>query len=384
MAVRLIEYIVKKNGIEPATKKFGGLQGEHNATKLLFSFEEELLSELLLLSNDGELMYRFDAINAEGRKKSTEPYLLEFKDSEEDGISHSMEYPLEEWLTRFPGIIKVVLAVAHICENKTEMELYSFPVAIEIKPTPDGKESKEENRESITSLAEIAKNAANECKESADLSQWAKELAEQACNRTEEAQRTLEEDSTLVIRGGKADSRFNVDLIVDEQLLENSKNPIANSAVYAELQKNSEYINAELQKNADYIDTKFQKFADYIVEQGISGIWSYRKWESGLAECWGRYIGESTKTLTTWGNLFIAPVNTKRIPYPFPFIAIPVETARVFDNSEYLACFGYAQSKGGNTFTESGIYNFARGADKTSSEINILPGIDLHVIGRWK
>lgn len=26
--------------------------------------------------------------------------------------------------------------------------------------------------------------------------------------------------------------------------------------------------------------------ADYIVEQGVSGIWTYRKWASGVAECW--------------------------------------------------------------------------------------------------
>lgn len=26
---------------------------------------------------------------------------------------------------------------------------------------------------------------------------------------------------------------------------------------------------------------------DYVVEQGISGIWTYRKWASGIAECWG-------------------------------------------------------------------------------------------------
>lgn len=28
--------------------------------------------------------------------------------------------------------------------------------------------------------------------------------------------------------------------------------------------------------------------ADYVVEQGTSGIWTYRKWNSGIAECWGR------------------------------------------------------------------------------------------------
>lgn len=27
--------------------------------------------------------------------------------------------------------------------------------------------------------------------------------------------------------------------------------------------------------------------ADYVVEQGTSGIWTYRKWNSSIAECWG-------------------------------------------------------------------------------------------------
>jgi hypothetical protein len=26
---------------------------------------------------------------------------------------------------------------------------------------------------------------------------------------------------------------------------------------------------------------------DYIIEQGTDGIWTYRKWNSGIAECWG-------------------------------------------------------------------------------------------------
>ena len=27
---------------------------------------------------------------------------------------------------------------------------------------------------------------------------------------------------------------------------------------------------------------------DYPVEEGTSGIWTYRKWASGLSECWGK------------------------------------------------------------------------------------------------
>ena len=36
--------------------------------------------------------------------------------------------------------------------------------------------------------------------------------------------------------------------------------------------------------------------ADYVVEQGTSGIWTYRKWKSGIAECW------TTSTLNTTGT----------------------------------------------------------------------------------
>ena len=50
---------------------------------------------------------------------------------------------------------------------------------------------------------------------------------------------------------------------------------------------------------------------DYIVEQGISGIWTYRKWNSGILECWSC----TTHTFPTSGDetgivgLVIASIN---------------------------------------------------------------------------
>ena len=35
---------------------------------------------------------------------------------------------------------------------------------------------------------------------------------------------------------------------------------------------------------------------DYVVEQGTSGIWTYRKWNSGLAECWGEVTANTAIT----------------------------------------------------------------------------------------
>ena len=38
--------------------------------------------------------------------------------------------------------------------------------------------------------------------------------------------------------------------------------------------------------------------ADYVVAQGTSGIWTYRKWNSGITECW------TTSTLNTTGTFW--------------------------------------------------------------------------------
>lgn len=35
----------------------------------------------------------------------------------------------------------------------------------------------------------------------------------------------------------------------------------------------------------------FEEPVDYIVEQGKSGSWTYRKWNSGVSECWGTVTG---------------------------------------------------------------------------------------------
>ena len=45
-----------------------------------------------------------------------------------------------------------------------------------------------------------------------------------------------------------------------------------------------------------------QAMADYIVEQGTSGGWTYRKWNSGIAECWG-LENKASATLNANGYL---------------------------------------------------------------------------------
>lgn len=42
------------------------------------------------------------------------------------------------------------------------------------------------------------------------------------------------------------------------------------------------------------------KAKDYVVEQGVNGIWTYVKWASGRAECYGTAQQNITKTGTFW------------------------------------------------------------------------------------
>ena len=53
-----------------------------------------------------------------------------------------------------------------------------------------------------------------------------------------------------------------------------------------------------------YMDEEYaSNGVDYVVDQGVSDIWTYRKWASGIAECWGK----GTKTMThyaTYGGFY--------------------------------------------------------------------------------
>ena len=47
-----------------------------------------------------------------------------------------------------------------------------------------------------------------------------------------------------------------------------------------------------------------EKRADYVVEQGTDGIWTYRKWASGIAECWGDTGVITITNYNTYNNMY--------------------------------------------------------------------------------
>ena len=55
-------------------------------------------------------------------------------------------------------------------------------------------------------------------------------------------------------------------------------------------------------ENCFYIITDDTTEKDYIVEQGVSGMWTYRKWASGIAECWGVQDVDVPSVTKEWGQ----------------------------------------------------------------------------------
>lgn len=74
-----------------------------------------------------------------------------------------------------------------------------------------------------------------------------------------------------------------------------------------------------------YIGKSFKE--DYIVEHGTSGIWTYRKWNSGDAECWGEYSATLTHYYASGG--FYGYWGTIQLPFNFTKVNCKTYTAQV-------------------------------------------------------
>lgn len=128
---------------------------------------------------------------------------------------------------------------------------------------------------------------------------------------------------------------------------------------------------------------------DMIVEQGTSainhtvdgvtarsGTWSYRKWSSGIMECWG--IGNvNVKVNMTWSGtgLYYGVVST--INFPFAFTEIPVCTVDVAYGDDDKSLVVASCGRGTNVYARPIML-----CRNTSGTFNC--DLHYHAIGRWK
>ena len=115
-----------------------------------------------------------------------------------------------------------------------------------------------------------------------------------------------------------------------------------------------------------------QAVADFVVEQGDSGIWSYRKWYSGRCELYG-YHKTTLAVKTASGNLY----RSESIATTLPF--------KVYDMTSVVDCGDFNAWASSITYrTEDGnptiSYVIWRGATYDATDWYT----SIHVTGRWK
>ena len=106
---------------------------------------------------------------------------------------------------------------------------------------------------------------------------------------------------------------------------------------------------------------------DYVVEQGTSGIWTYRKWASGIAECWGTYSKQIAANTVDVNNY---------MTYPFTFISEPFITTGLQGGGADLYRGQVEPSQTNASQVRLVLIN------KHTAAVALYMGV--HAIGKWK
>lgn len=116
---------------------------------------------------------------------------------------------------------------------------------------------------------------------------------------------------------------------------------------------------------------------DYVTEQGTSGAWTYRKWNSGVAECWSRQSISKSGAWTSWaGGVYIDSWDGTSFNYPSNlFINVPVFIFTMESTS-----YTWASPFGTSTAAKTPAIVFMRPG--ATSSLNAT--VNLYAKGNWK
>ena len=120
--------------------------------------------------------------------------------------------------------------------------------------------------------------------------------------------------------------------------------------------------------------------SDYITAQGETNGFTWRKWASGVAECWKLHTDTGVTIQTAWGSVFESGTYGA-IAYPSGlFTATPCCTITPNGSPDGKTTLGLEIGNVG-TATKTPQWNYTRGTANTSGQtINVA----IYAIGKWK
>ena len=122
------------------------------------------------------------------------------------------------------------------------------------------------------------------------------------------------------------------------------------------------------------------RISDYITAQGETNGFTWRKWASGVAECWKLHTDTGVTIQTAWGSVFESS-QYGSIAYPSGlFTATPCCTITPNGSPDGKTTLGLEIGNVG-TAAKTPQWNYTRGTANTSGQtINVA----IYAIGKWK
>lgn len=218
MATKTITYSVGKDGvIEPTAVQDAGVQGDHRKTAVKFVFASDLYAYLSEKANYGKLVYRFDGYDGSGGVHHSDTAVL---------TETSVTYPLENFLTRYGGLVKATLIIS-LVDSATGValeELVSVSAQLRLIFSPHSNCNAEGECQSLSSLSQMAKDSAEKATAAATE-------AKEAYEGIKICEALFKEDTTFIFDGGDLSGEIDVDAALDDEMSEYSNNAVKNKII---------------------------------------------------------------------------------------------------------------------------------------------------------
>ncbi len=128
--------------------------------------------------------------------------------------------------------------------------------------------------------------------------------------------------------------------------------------------------------------------ADFVIEQGTSGIWTYRKWNSGIAECWGTSSGTTSITTQWYQATMYVSDDVLCEKFPTGLFTVQPTVQATFQTPSYTggsSSWLYCDSAnnlptGYDLVNSTGAFRLVRPTQGASAQYNIF----WHILGKWK
>lgn len=124
--------------------------------------------------------------------------------------------------------------------------------------------------------------------------------------------------------------------------------------------------------------------ADYVIAQGTTGVWTWRKWHSGIAEMWAVFGPDKLTVDEAWGVLYFgswmrSDANVAARKYPFAFVEDPAVNATYMGGNADAWLISLFNAND-NLKTSAPAYALARPNQGTI----LNPRVGYYVVGRYK